>query len=494
MKDYFLGIDIGTSNIKAVLFDRDAYQVAMHSVECSIDYSAGGRAEMDPDKVLEAIFESVRMCVSKQNIDQNSICGIGLSSHMHSLMAVDKAGNPLTPLMLWADIRASAEASFINDHFDIAGLYNRTGCRIQHPMYPLSKLCWLKSNDPAVFDKAYKFITIKEYLLYKLFGKYQVDFTIASSQGYCNLWSRQWDEEILKEILGIKQSRLGEITPCTQAFSGMAPEYARAMGIDSRLPIVIGSGDGITANIGCGIFDNSSVSSTVGTSGAIRVTVNKPLLDPMQQTWCYCLTGDMWVAGGAMNNGGLVLKWMRDRFGDNLPKGREAYKVFDSLASEVPPGCEGLVALPYLIGERSPDWNADARGILYGLRYSHGKSHLIRAAMEGVMYRLYSIYEVISGLELDAGKVIASGGYTNSDFWLQMQADVFGKEIAVSGVSEASALGAAYLCMVSLGAVRQMGQVLPGMKAVKHFSPNGGNHEIYQETYKQFQQVYKNMY
>lgn len=495
MKDCFLGIDLGTSNIKSILFDTYGFPLGKKSVECSLCPTEDGIAEMDPDEVVSAVFQAVKQCMDECDRSQNRLAGIGLSAHMHSLMAVDRHGKPLTKLILWPDTRAKKEADWIGENYNVPELYRKTGCRVQHPMYPLSKILWLKNNRRKIFEAADKFITIKEYFLHHLFGEYVVDRTLAASQGYYNIVSQRWDEDILKDLLGINESKLGRVMDCTEPMIGMNPESARRMGIDSKTPVVIGSGDGILANIGCGIFGEESLSSTVGTSGAIRMTVKQPLFSANQQTWCYSFTDDLWVTGGAMNNGGLVLKWIRDNF-ENDPSDaqKDIYKEFDRMASAVPPGSEGLIFLPYLTGERSPDWNADARGIVYGLSYMHSKGHLLRAAMEGVIYRLYSIYETISAFNPDTQTIIANGGYTRSDLWLQIQADIFNKEIQVSGVSDASALGAAYLCMVSLGAVRKLGQSLPGFRTSKRIVPNAENHEIYIRMYHLSQTVYKRLY
>ena len=495
MKDCFLGIDIGTSNIKSVLFNREGFPVGMGSVECSISSTENGRAEMDPDKVIDAVFQAVRRCMDSCGLMASNLTGIGLSSHMHSILAVDRDGRPLTQLILWTDTRAKEEADFIGQNFEVADLYKKTGCRVQHPMYPLSKILWLRNHDRKVFDSSYKFITIKEYLIFRLFGTYLVDCSLASCQGYYNITEQRWDADILQKILEIDESRLSTVVECTYSLVGMDPQCADRMGIDSRTPVVVGSGDGLLANIGCGIFGGDSLSSTVGTSGAIRKTVNAPFFSPGQQTWCYSFSKDLWIAGGAMNNGGLTLKWIRDNF-ESSPSGSVAgiYKKFDDLASQVNPGSDGLLFMPFLTGERSPDWNADVRGVVYGLSYMHGRSHLLRAAMEGVMYRLYSIYEVMTSSHAEPRRIIANGGYTKSDLWLQIQADVFNKEILVSGVSDASALGAAYLCMLSLGALSHMGEGLPGIRTVKEFEPDPSRHEVYAKAYEHYQEIYYKLY
>jgi len=496
MKDFFIGLDIGTSSVRAVMFDGSGGQVSMGSVEYSVISDADGWAELDPDFIFEACINVIKNCIEKAGPKKNCTAGIGISCQMHSLMAVDGTGQPLTRLITWMDTRAGTEADYILKNFDVGDMYSRTGCRVQHPMYPLSKLLWLKSNAPDTFGKAYKFITIKEYVIFKLFNQFVVDYTLAASQGYYDIHEQQWDRDIIEGILGMNVDKFSEVVECTYVLKGMKAEYARKMGVDAGIPVVIGSGDGIMANLGCGVTDDTSMSSTIGTSGAIRISSDKPLLDPEQRTWCYSFTKAQWVSGGAINNGGIVLKWLREQFReqfeyDAAQHNESIYKVFDRFAEEIKPGSDGLIFLPYITGERSPDWNAGVRGMMYGLGISHGRKHIIRAAMEGVMYRMYSVYEVISQIKDSAVHIRANGGYARSDVWLKMQADIFNKEILVSGVEEASALGAAYLCMYALGEVSDMKRLLSGMHPKKVITPSAENHEIYKEAYKKAKTLYE---
>lgn len=470
----------------------------MESIECSLMASSGGRAEIDPEFVFHSCLQVMGNCVKNSPAGKYKPAGVGISCHMHSLMLADREGKPLTNLMTWADNRAAAEAGYIAENFDAGDLYARTGCRVQHPLYPLSKLLWFKRNEPETFRAAYKYITIKEYIVFRLFGLYAVDYTLASCQGYYNIHTQKWDSRILGDILGITAEKLSEVVECTHVFRGFRPEYESVLGMSSDTPFVVGSGDGIMANIGCGVCDGTSFSSTIGTSGAIRTAVDKPLLDPLQRTWCYSFTKDMWVAGGAINNGGIILKWLREEFRQQFEydaaDGESIYALFDRFAGGIPAGSEGLVFLPYLTGERCPDWNANARGLMYGLGYTHGRKHIIRAAMEGVMYRLFSVYEVLSGLGNSAARIMANGGYARSELWLQIQADLFNREVLISGVTEASALGAAYTAMLALGAVGDIKAGLPAMEPRKAIGPIKENTGVYRQMYDTAMRIYNSIY
>ena len=500
MSDLYMGIDIGTTGVRAALFDRDGNQKSIDYKEYPMICAQPGMAELDPSVVFSAFLEVTRNCINNSEINPKYIQAIGLGTQLFSFMALDREGNCLTNVITWADNRPLAQAEAVSREYDCGDLYNRTGCRAQHPKYPLSKILWLKETKPEIFERTYKFVSIKEYILFRLFGDFYIDYSDASASSCFNIHSFKWDKDILSGILGIGTDKFGEAVDCTHVLKGMKKEFADAMGLSEDIPVVIGAGDGMLANVGCGVFDDTSMSCTIGTSGALRIAVDKPLLDKMQRTWCYCYTKDTWVAGGAINNGGIVLKWLRDnfekQFSEEVKKGGNGniYELFDEYACSIPAGSEGLVFLPLLTGERSPNWNAKARGILYGLDLSHKPGHFVKAAMEGVMYRMFSIYEILDSISGRVKQIKCNGGYTNSDIWLKIQADVFGKEIAVAGIEEATAFGAAYTAMAAVGAIGSLNHELPVMKASRVILPNPENGETYQKGFKLFKEIYGKMY
>lgn len=500
MNDLYMGIDIGTTGIRAALFDYNGNQRAIDYKEYSMICTQPGMAELDPAIVFSSFLEVIRNCIEKSGADPNSIQAIGLGTQLFSFIVLDGNGNCLTNVITWADNRPFEQAEYIAREYDCSFLYNTTGCRAQHPMYPLSKILWLGKARPEIFKKAYKFVSIKEYILFKLFGEFFIDYTDASATACFNIHTFQWDRHILSNVLGVEKDKFGEAVDCTFVLKGMKKDLAKAMGLREDIPVAVGSGDGMLANVGCGVFDDTSMSCTIGTSGALRIAVDKPLLDKLQRTWCYCFTKDTWVSGGAINNGGIVLKWFRDNFKKQFSHEAEEnglnniYDLFDEYAKNIPAGSEGLIFLPLLTGERSPNWNAKARGILYGLDLSHSPGHFVKAAMEGVIYRMFSIYEILDSLSGKVKQIKCNGGYTNSDIWLKIQADVFGKEIAVAGVEEASSFGAAYVAMAAVGAISSLKHVLPAMKVAGVIHPNPENTEIYQKCFNSFKEIYNKIY
>jgi gluconokinase len=496
----YMGVDIGTSGVRAAIFDIEGNQLGLYHEEYPMICSEPGMGELDPERVFNSLIKVVKLCIEKTRVQKNDISAISFSTQLFSLLAVDKDGKPLTNVFTWVDTRSIQHAEIIKEKFDYIKMYNSTGCRAQHPMYPVSKILWFKSTMPEVYQKTYKLITIKGYILYKFFNKYLIDITDASSTGCFNIHDFTWDKYIINEVLEIPENKLPKPVDCTYILTDMKKEYAEKMGINPSTPIVIGSGDGMLANVGCGVFDDTSMSSTIGTSGALRIAVDKPLLDPKQRTWCYCFTRDTWVAGGAINNGGIVLKWLRNLHRAEYKNEAEhaglnsIYQLFDIYASEIVPGSEGLIYLPFLTGERSPNWNASATGTIHGIQLIHNKKHFIRAAMEAVIYRMFSVYEVLTGFSDNVKQVIANGGYTNSDIWLQIQADVFDRDIAVAGVGEASAFGAAYVGMAATGMINSLKQPLPAMQVQKVIRPTKENSKTYKEMYMAFIDLYDKIY
>jgi gluconokinase len=310
-----IGLDIGTTSTKAVVFDYSGKVVAEHAVPYPILSNAPNEAEQDPDQIFTAVIESTRYALVKANVMLKDITAVGMSAAMHSIMAVGLEGVPLTRLIIWADNRSASQARRILETEDGNEIYHRTGTPI-HAMSPLSKLFWLKENEPDIFNKAVKFISIKEYVVYRLFGQYIVDHSIASATGLFNLRELDWDEDVLR-VLEIQRTQLSELKTTTHILTGINEKYALQMGLSTQVPFVLGASDGVLANLGVGAIDEGEIAVTIGTSGAVRTVTNQPITDEKQRTFCYVLTDRQWVVGGATNNGAIVLDWLRNLFYPN---------------------------------------------------------------------------------------------------------------------------------------------------------------------------------
>jgi len=304
-----IGIDIGTTSTKTVVFTEKGKVVASHAVDYPIIQPNVGWAEQDPDVICAAVYKTVSVAIEKGNVLPEDISSIGISTAMHALIAVDENGAPLTRSIIWADNRSTKQAEKLLQHMNGHEIYKRTGTPI-HPMSPLSKLLWMKEEEPELYKSAYKFISIKEYVIYQLFSRYVVDYSIASATGLFNLETLNWDVDVLG-MLNISTEQLSTPVPTTYILSGMKPELAQKMGIRKDTPVVIGASDGVLANVGVGAISPGSAAITIGTSGAVRTISSSVNTDEKGRTFCYALTDEHWVIGGPTNNGGILLRLYR---------------------------------------------------------------------------------------------------------------------------------------------------------------------------------------
>ncbi|WAL58890.1 gluconokinase [Thermocoleostomius sinensis] len=490
---YFIGVDVGTTSTKAIVFSVTGEMKSISNRGYPIAVPRPGWAEQDPEEIFSDVLLAVREAVRQANIAKSEVAAIGFSGAMHSLIAVNAEGQPLTPAIIWADNRSIAQTTRLKQDGTGQALYRRTGTPI-HPMSPLTKLLWMREEAIEMFQQAARFISIKEYIFYKLFDRFIVDYSIASATGLFNLKQQQWDAEAL-DYVGIAPDRLSELVPTTYVLRGFKREYAETMGIDADTPMVVGASDGVLANLGVGAINPRQVAITLGTSGAVRTVVPTPLTDPQGRTFCYALTENHWVIGGPSNNGGIVLRWLRDEFCQTevtLAKQMNAdpYEIMIKAASEIPLGAEGLICLPFLSGERAPYWNAEARGIFFGVGLHHHRAHFIRAVLEGILFSVYSINLALQDLVNPAEEIRASGGFARSGIWLQMAADVFGYDVVVPQVYEGSSFGAAVLAMVAVGQLSQLENVESLIQAGDRYHP----HLDYTHRYHQLFDIYDRLY
>lgn len=445
-----VGLDIGTTSVKAAAYDREGREVAAAEREYPLHSSGPGRVEQDPDEVLAGVGTVLARVAA--DVGDRRIAGVALSSAMHTLIALDSAGQPLTPVATYADNRAGAEAEALRRSDGLA-LYRRTGTPM-HPMSAVARLQWFRTHQPQVWRAADRWVSIKEYVLLALLGSRAVDHSVASATGLLDLERRAWDEGALG-LAGVRAEQLGDLVPATAVVAGLTLDAARRTGLPRDTPFVVGAGDGVLANVGVGATRPGVVACSVGTSGAVRAVVPRPTFDPEGRLFCYALADELWVFGGAISNGGLVLRWLRDTVlsdvaDDARRRGADPYEALTTLAAQAPPGAGGLLMLPSLAGERAPHWSSLPRGVLFGLQRHHGRPHLVRAAMEGVVHQLQAVLGLLESAGGGISEVRATGGFAASPLWRQVMADVLERRISVP-TRAGSVFGAALLGMRALG-------------------------------------------
>jgi gluconokinase len=483
-----IGVDIGTTSTKAVRFDAAGAVAARQAVSYPLRMPSAGAAEQEPERIFQAVVAAIRGVA--QGREEGRPLGLAFGAAMHSLIALAADGRPLTNSITWADNRAAPWAAQVLAQGGTA-LYQRTGTPI-HPMSPLVKLVWLKNEHPAIFRQAARFVSIKEYVCYRLFGRYLVDYAMAAATGMLDLARLDWDAQAL-QLAGISSGQLSDLVPTTYVLPGLPADTAQLLALPAATAAVIGASDGVLSNLGLDAIRPGVVALSIGTSGAVRTAVDRPVTDPGGRLFCYPLTGQHWVLGGAVNSGGIILAWARDQLAGaeaGAAQGRDPLEMALDLAATAPPGAAGLLFHPYLAGERAPLWDAQARGSFYGLNLRHTKAHLLRAVAEGV---LLNLRQVLALLEAVAGRstdhLHASGGFAQSAFLRQLLADVFDRPVIIPQSIESACRGAAILGLYALQAVPSLDVAAALAGQAVALQPDPGAAAVYRQVLPVFTRV-----
>lgn len=490
MQELYCGIDIGTSSAKAVVYDETLQPVFGVDRHYDFAITEEDRAELDPETVYRAVAECLGACTEQKILMGAPLRFFAFSAALHSFIAVNVAGRPLTNCITWADMRATEFNTELSRCCE-GRIYHKTGCP-GNAIYMPGKILWIRKYLPHVYAAASRYITIKEYILWKLTGEWIVDYGIASGGGVLNIENPQWDQDLL-QMLGLTPSHFSNLVDGPTRIR-MKRRIATDIGAD--IPLVVGSGDGPLANLGAGTYGTERFVATIGSSGAVRIFAKRSILDPQQRTWCYRLDGQTYLAGGAINNGGIVLKWLRENcFHEEAAAVKQnknsIYQVLNDYGQAVPAGSNGLLFLPFLTGERSPDWNSKARGLIIGLNMAHSKKEIVRAAMEGVVMRLYTNFLVLRELVGDTDEIIVNGGFTRSRIWLQIMADVFNKKLLLFENTADSTLGAVLMGLKAVGRIDAYDQVPLKLRLKETIRPDRPNAARYREIHRLYEAVYE---
>lgn len=438
-----LGVDLGTSATKVVAVDENMRLLGESERSYPLRTERGDEAVQDPDQVLDATIDSVAERAEACQDAGHEVAGLVFSAAMHTLLALDGDGSPMTPALSWADTRAAAVAKRIGSE-NGPGLAVATGTPI-HPMSPLTKLTWFAENDPDTHRGADRWCGLKDYVVERLTGRLVTDLSCASGMGMLDLQSRDWYGESLR-IAGVSADRLPELVAPTDSFALTADAAAR-LGLPAGLPVVAGAGDGPLANLGVGAVRHGTAALSVGTSGALRVARERPTVDERGRAFCYYLADDLWVTGGAVSNGGKVGQWAANTFGVDVAS------LMDEAAGA---DTSGLMALPYLLGERAPWWDPDPRGALIGLRAEHGRAEIARALVEGVAQQLALVLDAVREAGADPHSIRATGGAFRSELWVDALAAALECPLDIADDAAGSGYGAALLGWRSLGVLSSL--------------------------------------
>jgi gluconokinase len=442
--DAVLGIDIGTTATKVVAGDHRGRLLGLteHGYPLRTDHP--GEAVQDPDLVLRTVWRAVREGAEQAERAGHRVAGLCLSAAMHTLLALDAEGRPLTPALSWADGRAAGVARRLRAEPETAhALHLATGTPV-HPMSPVVKLAWFGEHRPELLRTANRWVALKDYVLRHLTGRLVTDHSSASGSGMLDIHALRWHPPALA-VAGVRQDQLPDLVPSTEVLA-LDRTAAAETGLPAGLPVVAGGGDGPLANLGVGAVLPGTAALSLGTSGALRVVRDRPGVDERGRVFCYALAEGLWVVGGAVSNGGVVAQWAAEAFG---------VKVRDLLAEAeaVPAGARGVLALPYLLGERAPWWEPDLRAALVGLRREHGRAEIVRALAEGVGQQLALVQDAVRETGAPVDSVRVTGGAFRSPLWATVLAAALGRELEVAEDAEGSGMGAVLLGWWSLGAM-----------------------------------------
>ncbi|HHU18861.1 MAG TPA: gluconokinase [Bacilli bacterium] len=464
-----LTIDIGTTSTKLILFDHNLNQLALVKKDYQTTLSDGGFAEQDPEQIFTAIHTGLEEVLTDQSL---TISEIVFSSAMHSLLGIDPAGNPLTPLIIWSDNRADKQIDHFKQQPEAMKFFAKTGTPI-HPMSPFAKLLWFKEESNLTGHVA-KWIGIKEFIWYRLTGRYQVDFSIASATGLFNSERLDWDDAILTRV-GLTRSQLSEPVDVTYSCPVENDFLLKINGIDRETTLVIGGSDGCLANLASVVTGDQIANLTIGTSGAIRLTTDVRVIDPEGRLFCYYLRPGEWVLGGAVNNGGNVLTWLDQLL---FEKSGRLFEVLETIDFD---GGNDLLFLPHIHGERAPFWNSHLTGEWIGLTAADQKEDLIEVATEGILFNLYDVFNLLSESTGRIEALTVSGGFFQNEKIIQLVANLFGLPIHLNQTIEQSSLGAAMLVHYP--------EVVDRTTLKRTYYPVDQQHEYYQKKYQKYQQV-----
>ena len=449
----YIAIDIGTTSTKGILFGEGFKELKkVVSENKTLKNSDSRISEMDPMDVYLGVKEILGQLLKNRDKDEK-INLISFSAYMHSVIFVDGHGSPLTHAMLWSDGRAESYSTAYKLSGKGLEYYKRTGTPI-HPMSPLYKIMWLKKEEPEIFKKTMKIVSIKEFVLEKMVGEYIVDESMASATGLFNLEKRDWDAEILKD-LELNRDMLSRSVPTTAVLPQLTNKFKSEMGITEDIPIVIGATDGCLANLGSVGYEKDLV-ITIGTSGAARIISDQPFFDEKGSTFCYILDAEHYMIGGAINNGGNAYEWFRknistQKAASSADENDGDFEAFNDNLKDTVPGSHNLLFLPFLTGERAPYYDSKLRGSFIGLDMNHSLGDMQRAVLEGICFSIKEVVEILKPMMPEEGTIHVNGGFTRSKEWVKILSEILGEELILSKNYESACIGAVILGLNGLG-------------------------------------------
>jgi xylulokinase len=492
---YVIGCDIGTSGTKAILVSETGKVISKVTVEYPLLTPHPGWAEQDPESWVKAAFQAISGVVTITKVKPEDVKALGFSGQMHSSVFLDKAGKVLRSALLWCDTRTHEQCVEITRKVGEKNLKSW----VSNPAlegFTLPKILWVKKHEPKTYAKIAQVLMPKDFVRYRLTGELATEVSDAAGTLYFDVKNRRWSKEILSK-LGIPITWFPKVVESQEVCGHLTTQAAKALGLKAGTPVVGGGADNTCGAVGNGIINTGEVMASLGTSGVFFAHSDKVKVDPGMRAHTFCHSvPNKWYLMGVMLSAGMSLRWYRDTLGlTEKEKGKrngiDPYNILSAEAKTVGEGSEGLLFLPYLMGERTPHKDPDARGAFVGVSARHGRAHFSRAVFEGITFGMRDSLSIFRELKVPIRRVVATGGGAVNPFWRQLQADIYGEEVVTVNSQEGPAYGAAILAMVGVGLHPSIGAACSKLiKVASRTYPRKTSVSRYNEWYGEFRKLY----
>ena len=483
---YILGVDLGTSSTKTVLFDQSGRQVCEATRAYPLYQPHNGWAEQDPEDWYRAGIETIREVMERSGVSPEDVTGLGISGQMHGLVLLDEAGSVLRRSIIWMDQRTAAECEEITQRVGAKRLIDIT-CNPALTGFTACKILWVRRHEPELFARCRHILLPKDYLRYRLTGVFATEVSDASGMQLLDVPNRRWSQEVL-DALDIDEAMLPKVFESPDVTGYITAEAAKLTGLSTRTAVVGGAGDNAAAAVGTGVVRDGRAFTTIGTSGVVFAHTDRMALDAQGRvhTFC-CAVPGAWHVMGVVQAAGLSLQWLRNNF---YPDDAH-YALINRDIAGTPIGADRLIYLPYLMGERTPHLDADCRGSFVGLTARHTRKEMARAVMEGVTCALNDCMNVLRGMGVSPAQMVACGGGAKSPLWRQMLADMYGCPVCTAAKENSAALGAAILAAVGTGLYPSVPEACDAILSYgEPLAPDAVRTEAYGRVYRVYTMLY----
>ncbi|WP_163536337.1 xylulokinase [Gracilibacillus sp. YIM 98692] len=504
MTKYILAHDIGTSGNKATLFSEGGKLIGSHIASYDTDYFKGTWVEQDPEDWWNAVSITSNKLISTLNINPTDIAAVSFSGQMMGCLCVDESGNPLRKSIIWADQRAQDQVAQIERYISQREFYHIVGHQ-NTASYGVQKLMWVRDNEPEIYNKTYKVLNAKDFIVTRLTGNFYTDYSDGNSNGCFDLKNLTWSDKII-EYAGIDKDKLPELKPSTFVAGGVTKEASEATGLAEGTPVVLGGGDGVTASVGAGSISPGKTYCSIGTSAWVTTASDEPIFDEDMRTvtWAHVVPG-LYAPNGTMQTAGGAYNWFKNticKYETHQAelKDTSPYDYINEQIEQTPVGSNGVIFLPYLLGERAPRWDPNAKGAFIGLRSENQRGDIMRSVLEGITMNLSIVLDILRK-QVDIEELLVVGGGAKGAIWRQMMADIYNAKVKVPTVlEEASSMGAAVTGGVGVGLFKDFDVInefieinsehTPDPLAVKDYQPMK---EIFDDSYFALKEVFAKM-